>query len=207
MIGIPFINDLFTNILLKSNAIKGRFFICPKLGTEINSDELGQVIQDLVIPNPLEKKYPITLMMPPVCYGSYTNRSGEWENWLFNFFFLTSTYYSGTNQIMSPNISTGTSTHTIPQDWHDMKRCAVNFITSLDMVIRSNGLMKDKLRIDQSRQKIITHVSNIGTDRASGVRLQFGADVFNGCVLEDYSEGDISSITIPEDDSHPEHQL
>jgi len=203
----PFIKDLFTNVLSKSKAIKGRLFVCPKNGTEINSDELGAIIKDLVVPERLEKKYPLALLMPPVSFGQYTAANGEWEKYRFMMCFLTTSYYSGTNQTMVPNPNTKTSMHTIPQDWHDMKRCAVNFITVLNRFIKSEGLINTSFRLDQERDKVITPISEIGANGVSGVRLEFMASVFIGCELEDYDAEDICSIEVPADDSHPEHKL
>jgi hypothetical protein len=207
MISYPYIEDLFKNILAKSRGIKGRFFLCPKLGTEMNSDELGQVIQDLVVAKRLEKKAPLSLMMPPKSFGNYIDIGGEWEENEFVIAFLTTTYYSGTNQTMNPNPNTKTSMHTIPQDWHDMKRCAVNFITVLDKVTRTNGLVNKTFRLNQQNKKMITPLSEIGAERMSGVLLRFYGSLFIGCNLEDYDETDILSIELPELDSHPEHQL
>lgn len=207
MIGDPYIQDLFTNVLSKSRAIKGRLFMCPDLGTEINTDELGAIIEDVVVPDRLEKFCPLSLLMPPVSMGQYTAKNGEWEKNRFIMFFLTTSYYSGTNQIMTPNPSTKTSKHTIPQDWHDMKRCAISFIYVLNKVCREKGLINTSFRLDQERDKIITRVSKIGNKRLSGVRLEFIGSVFIGCELEDYDEEDIASIELPKADSHPEHQL
>lgn len=203
----PYIKDLFTNVLSKSKAIKGRLFVCPKMGTEINSDELGQLIQDFVVPARLEKKYPLALLMPPQSYGFYTDSKGEWEKYRLQMVFLTTTYYSGTNQIVNPNPNTKTSTHTIPQDWHDMKRAAINFIYVLNRFAKEQGLINTAFRLDQEREKSFTPVSEAGVDRASGVRLEFMASVLIGCEIEDYDESDIASIEVPEKDSHPEHQL
>ena len=202
----PFIKDLFTNVLSKSKAIKGRLFVCPKLGTEVNSDELGAIIEDLVVPADRDKKYPLALLMPPVSFGNYTG-GAEWEKYRFMMCFLNTTYYSGTNQTMVPNPNTKTSMHTVPQDWHDMHRCAVNFITVLHRFIKSEGLIKTSFRLDQERDKSITPISEISTKRLSGVRLEFMASVFIGCELEDYDADEICSIEVPADDSHPEHQL
>lgn len=208
MISYPFIQELFTNILSKSKAIQGRLFLCPRMGSEMNSDELGQVIQDLVIPEPLIKKYPLALMMPPFSEGDYTGVKNEWDRHRFTIFFLTTTYYSGgTNQIINPNPKTRTSTHTITQDWHDMKRAALGFIKVLYRVMKSNQLMTGKFRLEQETTKKISPISFIGVDRASGVSLDFMASIFNDCGFEDYELADIATIEIPNDDSHPEHQL
>lgn len=207
MISYPFIQELFTNVLSKSRAIRGRLFLCPKLGTEINSDELGAIIDDLVVPDRLEKKYPLALLMPPTSYGQYTAKNGEWEKYRFTMFFLTTTYYSGTNQTMNPNPSTKTSKHTVPQDWHDMKRCAGAFIYVLNKFVKDQGLILNSFRLDQERDKVITPISEIGFNRVSGVRIEFMGSVFIGCELEDYDADEIASIEVPEADSHPEHQL
>lgn len=205
MIGYPFISDLFKNVLTNSRAIEGRFFTSSHQGREINMDDVGQLIQDFFLGNKLARKYPLCLALPPVSYGMYTSGKGEWESFRQSLFFLTSTYYSGTNQIMNPNPATGTSTHTIQQDWHDMKRCATSFVRVLDIVSRKSLI--NKFRLSQDRERIITPVSQIGTDKCSGVRLDLSYSVFNGCEIEDYDESLISTIIIPVDDSHPEHQL
>jgi hypothetical protein len=205
MIGLPFITELFTNILLKSKGIEGRFFYCPAMGKEINTDELDKVIEDQFAKS-TDKKYPCGIMMPPMSQGSFTDAKGEWEKYQFILFFLTTTFYSGTNQIKNPNPNTQTSTHTILQDQHDMGRCARNFIGVLDKVARERGLIKCKFRLD-SASRMIRPVANFGANRLSGVRLDFNGSVFNGCTIEDYETEDIGAIVIPESDSHPEHQL
>jgi hypothetical protein len=85
-----------------------------------------------------------------------------------------------------------------------MKRCGVSFLQVLDKVQRAKNLINDQFRLGQD-SKVFDPVSNIGADRASGVRLTFTVSLFLGCELEDYNEADISSITIPAADSHPEH--
>src|SRR5262245_12229009 len=106
------------------------------MGREINTDELGQVIQDLVVTLRLEKKVPLCLLLPPVCIGNYTSTTPSWDYYRLRSAWLNTTHYSGTNQVMNPNPSTRTSTHTILQDWHDMKRCAVDFVKVLDSVMK-----------------------------------------------------------------------
>lgn len=205
MISYPFISDLFKNVLSKSRAIDGRFFVCPFMGSEINSDELGQVIEDTFKSSRLERKYPLSLLLQTTIQGDFTKPG--WENWSGVMAFLTASYYSGVNQVVNPNPSTKTSTHTIPQDWHDMKRCANSFIYVLSSTTRSKGLIKNKFRLDQERPQVISNVSQIGVDKASGVIMRFNWSVFNGCELEDYDLDEIDGIVIPEEDSHPEHVI
>lgn len=204
----PFIDELFRNVLTQSKAVRGRFFILPKSGRELNSDELNQVIKDLVRPDPIIKKYPIAIMLPPVSQGFYFYNKEDWEHYRITMFFLTTSYVAGVNQVNVQNVNTGTSTHTILQDWHDMKRAAVGFLRVLDKTQRDLGLVNNKFRLDHHKERTITPVSEIGTDNLSGVRLDFLASIFIGCEdLEDYNPEEIGLITAPEDDSHPEHQL
>src|SRR5437870_3782258 len=136
MIGYPFISELFKNVLSKSRAIDGRFFVCPHMGREINSDEVGQLITDVVNPLRLEKKYPLSLLLQTTVQGDFTKPG--WEEWTGIMAFLTTSYYSDKGTV-NPNISTRTSTHTIAQDWHDMKRAADNFVYVLNAVSKSKG--------------------------------------------------------------------
>jgi hypothetical protein len=197
MISYPFISSLFTNVLNLSASIEGRFYVCPKMGTEINSDMLGQVLEQINTP----KKYPLCLMMPPRSAGEYGYKQASWQTYYITLFFLKQTYYGE-----GANISeyTKTATHTIEQDWHDMNRAATNFLQVLDRLQRINFFRDFRLTKGEKR---IQPVTMIGVDRASGVRLDFSIDIEQECEIEDYNESDISLITVPSGDSHPEHQM
>jgi hypothetical protein len=207
MISYPFIESFFRTVLALSKGIQGRFHLCPKYGLEINSDQLNEVIEDVVKPA-TGKKYPLVLMMPPRSQSKFTEKGGEWEKYRAVLFFLTTTYYNG-SQIKNQNQATGTSMHTVPQDWHDMKRCAANFIKVVNRVQKEKELFQSTFRLggDNNQERMIDPVSFIGVDRASGVRLEFTFSLFSGCELEDYNDSDISSIIIPAEDPHPEHKL
>lgn len=203
MLSYPFINDLFKAVLAASAAIQGRFHICPKGGTEINSDELGEVIQDLVQSRTEgAPRYPMALLMPPRATGSYSRADG-WDEYSITLFFLKQSYVNSENQTQDPNPNTGTSMHTVPQDWHDMKRCAVGFMRALDLLQRRNT---GAWRITP-RSRTTTPVTKVGIDGASGVRLDFYLQLFIGCDLEDYTQEDLTGLILPTTDSHPQHQL
>lgn len=204
MTSYPFIIDLFTNILTESNAIGGRFYQCIT-GFEINSDEMAQVIND-VVAKPNGQKYPLAMLMPPRSRGTFTGKFDGWEHYRFIMFFLKTTYANSENQVATRNPNTGTSRHSVPMDWHDMKRAAVAFVKVLDTVQRANCLHNTSFRLDHD-DKMIDPVSMIGKDKLSGVRLEFNGSLFTGCDLEDYDINDVNSITIPDNDSHPEHKL
>ncbi|WPV66292.1 hypothetical protein [Chitinophaga sp. LS1] len=208
MTSYPFIEAFFKSVLEQSKGVQGRFHLCPRFGLEINSDQLEGVINDDIKPV-AGQKYPLAIMMPPRSQGCFDGKMGEWERYRAVMFFLNTTYYTGNNQIKAPNPNTRTSTHTITQDWHDMKRCAVNFLRVVDQLQRDRGLTNSIFRLPGGSQydKMIDPVSLIGTDRVSGVRLDFQFSLMVGCEIEDYNIEDISLITVPVADPHPEHKL
>jgi hypothetical protein len=200
-----YIEDLFRNVLKQSIAIGGRFHVAPKGGLEINSDEVNEVLVDLLA-RVAGQKYPLVLIMAPRSMGNYTDKLGEWDKYRIVLFFLQTTYYDSANQVRAINVNTRTSTHTILQDWHDMKRAGVNFLKVLKQVMLNNGLNNSVFRLEQEN-KYFDPVSMVGTDRASGVKLEFNVSLFLGCIVEDYTPEGIAAIALPVEDSHPEHKL
>lgn len=205
MIGYPFIESFFSAILSKSEAIQGRFFFAPKYGHEINTDELGRVLDESK-PLVSKQKYPLAMCMPPV-YVMDSSVEENWKNFIFRMFFLKPTFYTSDNQVANPNQFTGTSQHSLMFDWHDMARCSENFLRAVKIVQKQQLLHNTSFRLNTQRKAIVTPVSNIGVDRASGVRLDFEAALFTGCELEDYIEADLSNLVIDVIDSHPQHLM
>lgn len=205
MLGYSFIDDLFKSVLAKSNAIQGRFIIAPKYGHELNSDFLGQVL-DEVKSLFSEKKYPLSMLMPPVYIIEREGYDNGWKMFFFRQFFLNTTYYNSSNQVSDPNQYTRTSQHTVVHDWDDMARAAENFVRVLNYVEKKHLLHRDSFRFNKDSKPVITPVSNIGVDRASGVRIDFQASLYLGCEIEDYQVSDLDSIYI-NIDAHPEHNL
>lgn len=207
MIGYPFIEALFKNILVHSAGIAGRVLLCPKMGREINADDLYQAIQDGYATGSPKKKYPIALIMPPVGFGDVAEVKQGWERTQIILFFLKQQYQEGVGQMAQPNPNTRTSTHTIVMDWHDMKRCALDFLATLQKLIKHHVLQANKIRLNHSYDYKVTPVSDIGADRLAGVRLEFFIDINVGCPLEDYDATDYKDVTLPADDPHPIHPL
>lgn len=207
MISYPFINDLFKNIFSKSKGIQGRFFISRKIGQELMASDWDDILKDEYVQNP-EKKFPVAVMMPPIAYGIFNDTvAGGWKNYRISIFFLKQSYQNAAGQISMVNKNTLTSTHIVLYDWHDMDRCAENFLKSLNYVIKKNMLYTDSIRVDDRVQKYITPVSEIGAKRLSGVRLDYCVQLFGQCdEVEDYVDADLDVVTIPERDSHPIHQ-
>lgn len=208
MISYPYINSLFKAILNVSEVIDGRYFMCPKWGSEINSAFLSEVV--LNAGNGI--KYPAALCMPPRKTGNF-QFSGEevggtqiGYNYLnCQMLFLRPTTYTAYNQPSQPLPNTQIPTHTAIDCWHDMGRCAEDFLQVLRQVIIYNSL-QGTINISENAQQSITPVSDIGNDKLSGVLLSFVIMLNGGCAIEDYPSDYLTEIQVPLlIDTHPTH--
>ena len=206
MIGYPYIQQLFQTILDKSYVIQGRFFVCPKWGSELSNPNISEAI---AIGQAKEFKYPVSLLMPPPKEGNF-EYSGEalssgnvlWNVYSIQMLFLTNARNTGQNQVTKPD-NAGISTHTIPETWHDMDRVAENFCAVLQGMIQKLG--NNIVFWDEFKPRIQL-VSNIGNDGASGVKLIFKLGLFGGCKIEDYPDTWKDDI-IPPDITKDIHKL
>lgn len=194
-----YIQSFFRSILLQSQTIGGRFFILPKGGSELNHDDFEQVILKDMEEQP-EKTFPLSYMVPPRSNSDF-GQNADWETFNFTFFFLTTTYYDGANQIKDINEDTQTSQRSVVQDWDEMKQAAVDFMKVLDYAQRSRdnnpALMNNVFRL-VSKSKTIVPVSFVTSKRLSGVRLDFSAQLYVDCGVLDYLAG--FYFVIPERD-------
>lgn len=199
MTSYQYIVDLFTGILSHSKAIEGRFHVGYRYGLqEINYDQLGEVLGS----QNFQKKYPLVLMAPPTGQFRIGGNRNEWRTYRIILYFCKTSFY-GEGAEISP--LTRTSDHAVHDDWHDMDRCAINFLR----VLRSQQEMtalSGNFRYNLPTNEILTTpFSVLGADRISGVHANFDFQVFNGCELQDYEEyPDQINISA---DPHPEHKL
>lgn len=199
MTNYPYINNLFTTVLSYSNAIKGRFHIGHNYGLQdINFDYIVDSLKGIP-----KEKYPLVMMAPPHSYLDFSDQKEGWEEFRMIMFFMKTSFYDSTGKVIDPSKSK-LSQHTIPEDWHDMKRCAVAFIRVLKDLQHKAHPPK---YIIPNHKVLFIPLQNIGTDRLAGVRIDFDFKLNVGCGLEDYKDyPDLSCIKIP-DDGHPEHKL
>lgn len=181
-----YIESFFRSILSQSKTIEGRFYILPRGGEELNSDNLSQVLSEA---GPVT--YPLCGMIPPMSTGNYTSKD-LWETFHFTLFFLSTTYYQD-GQIKDVIDATQTSGRSVVNEWDAMKRAATDFIRVLDFVQRGTNSTAEPLatnlfRLDP-RSKNIQTVSFATTKRLSGVRLEFDAKLYLGCDVSDYDDG------------------
>jgi len=182
MIGIPFIKELFKNILQQSNVIEGRFHLCSHWAREINNINVDEVLPNAV---PTAKKYPTVLLMPPFQRGQFhlTEQQAK-DSVEIGMLFLTPAHYTGQNRVNRPTAS-NQSKQTIDETWNEMDRAARDFMKVLDQVIMDAGIQNTVYIDDKSPQSIVP-VSEMGNDKASGVYLKFSLALSTSCEVSDY---------------------
>lgn len=212
MIGIPYIQSLFKAILDKSLVIQGRFYLCPKYASELNTANLDQLILGSL---PSDIKYPLALMLPPIKSGNFQFHGADvagpqigYNTYRISMLFLRPATYTAYNQPSQPLPNTALPTHTIADTWHDMSRCAENFLQVLYSVLEKQRLNggPTAITIGEASPQSEQYVSDIGNDKVSGVLFQFPLLVNGGCDIEDYPDDFVETIVIPElIDTHPTH--
>lgn len=194
---------LFKEILSKSKVIRGRFHVVPGYGNELNSNNVGEIIKDILGSITTADKYPLSLLMPPVeIIGDYTDTS--FSRFRLEMYFLKK-IGTDNGRTQSLNVNNNTSEHTVMQDWKDMRLCAISFRKALDYVlIKTKSL--NKIRTVDSSKEVINRVSYANNDRLAGVSITFEVDVFIGCDMSDYANEALDSVTFPDADTHPQHK-
>ena len=190
--------QLMENILKHSTVIEGRFHVAENYGNDLNSGNLGDIISTEIKP----KKYPISVILPPVDTPNYT---AGWSRFRIEQFFLCTGQYTGSGAIKSPANSTNTSKHPTRYDWKDMRECAIAFRQQFEEVIRAKGLL-NQVRPVSGSTDTVRRVSNMGNDRLNGVLIVWQLDVNFGCDIADYDEGAIAATQLPDEDIHPLHK-
>lgn len=190
MTNYVYICSLFKGILEQSKAIQGRFYVGHRYGLQdINYDTLGQAITEL----PSDKKWPLAMIAPPHSMGDIKG----WEEFRIISFFMKQ------SEIEDLNADTMMAQHSVLEDWHDMKRVALNFLNALWSV---QDAMKPTHFIVPKHKYLVIPLSLVGADKISGVRLDFDFKLWTGCSMEDYQD-DYPKILNIELDGHPEHNL
>jgi hypothetical protein len=210
MIGIPYIQSLFTSILNHSKVINGRFYTCPFWGSELNKLNIDEIVEFAVPKSGTDAKYPCAILLPFRTYGKfqYSGADVEGSGYIareLQMLFICNAYTTGYNAVTSPNIVTGKTTHTIPETWHDMERCAMDFSRVLFKVIEENNLYR-QLYISENKVMEVIQVTSRADDQLTGVWLKFPLNIFPGCDIEDYPDTYLTDIMVPDlVDTHPLH--
>jgi len=208
MLSYPYILAVFQAILAKSDAIGGRVYMAPFWASELNSDNLQQIVADS-LDGLTPKRYPLCLILPPVADvdAPSSTTAGAWDTYTINQLFLKQEGRTSDGQIQDVNPLINNSTHTIVQDWHDMNRVAVSFLRMLRSAVIYAELGKYMRPTDRIPFRIVP-VTRLGNDKLNGVLASYRIQVFESCGdIEDYPDGAIDDIILPIGDQHPQHQL
>lgn len=200
MLSYLYVEQLFRNILTHSTVMQGRFYLCPHYGSEMNEINVGDILARTGLDK--KEKYPLCIMLPPVSRPLYGRAQKDYYR--ADLLFLTKTYAASNGMVKQP-AGDGKSSHTIPMDWHDMKRCADDFTKVLIELVQNTNL-RQFFFLNEKENPITEPVSTIGDDRVSGVvhSISF-AITAAACAIEDYPVDFLTHITIPTTDIHPTH--
>lgn len=194
---------IITAILLQSTVIEGRFIVAEGYGNDANTNNFDDIIQNALTNfAPLKKKYPVSILMPPVeIVESY---SKGWSRFKLEQYFLCTTGYTGASELKGSNAGTNVSTHTIQQDWKDMREVAGNFRAVLNKVLRSNGYL-NYINSATDVKDYYRRVSLKNNDKLSGVYVTYELNIKMPCELYDYPN--IDDIELPAiTNEHPLHK-
>lgn len=194
--------EIIRAILTNSSVMEGRFIVAPGYGTDLNTNNLGDVVKDaLEAYKPIDVKYPVCVLLPPIEVIDSVQKG--WSRFRMEQFFLCRKNYTGDGQFKQLNPPTNTDEHTIEQDWKDMREAALDFRKKMNDSIRENNYQRF-IHTASDLKEIIRRVSNMGNDRLNGVQLSYELRVAFPCEVADYTESPITLPTIT--NTHPIHQ-
>lgn len=206
MLSFPFLLATSRAVLTHSRAIRGRVFMAPFLASELNAPNLKQIIADSLT-GTMSKDYPLSLILPPKMIGDLAG-TGQWNDYLIQQLFLKQEGRTSGGDIQALDIMTNQSQHTIPEDWHDMSRVAINYLRTLRQMHLEHPTFARLFRLSQAGPNTIIPITRLANDRTNGVLLTHTISLFESCVTgEEYDAGAIAQMQLPTGDQHPEHTL
>jgi hypothetical protein len=198
-----FLYQIIKAILVQSKVMQGRFIVAEGYGNDLNANNFNDLVKDALDNyKPINRKYPVSVLMPPVeIVDSYED---GWARFKLDQFFLCTTGYTGTSELKGINMSSNTATHPIQFDWKDMREVAGDFRKMFNKTIRNAGYQV-KINSATNAKDYIRRVSNMGNDKLSGVVVSYELNIAMPCELNDYEPN--VNITLPSiTDIHPLHQ-
>ncbi len=181
--------QLIQHILKYSTTIEGRCIVAEGYGNDLNTNNLAEIIADSLGSITTLQKYPLTVILPPTeMVSSYENPdTSGWSTFKLNLYFLTTTFYDNNSALDSSRINAlnNNSSYPICNNWKDMRSVAGDFRRMFNNYIRKYNLL-DKVREVQHSTDIYNRVSLKNNDRLTGISLQFDAEIFMPCSVQDY---------------------
>jgi len=191
---------LFNKIVeaLPDNIFNGRYAALEKHTNEINQNNLISILDEV------KEKYPLVACMPPASSVNGPVKNGSWELFNFRLLFLCNDKYTGDNQLINRDHLTNTSLTRSNTDVFDMKYQSSIFLAALEEVLEKGsapggGRMINQFRIAQNSNYRFTRIVRQGTERLSGVMVDFQGQLLIKCVNASFA----GSIIISERDYQP----
>lgn len=181
--------DVFKKLISKSKSIK-RYVTAPQYGVELNKNNLGENLKDILGGIKNGPKYPLCILFPPVELPDYDS---DWSSFKCTIFFLDR-QYNDESGIANRNAFNNLSQKTIEQIWQTMSTAAKDFRRVMISILDEN---MDKGFRDGQSVDLIERYSDVGNDRLAGVSLTFTVELFTGCEITDY---DVETINIFENE-------
>lgn len=177
--------QLIQHILEYSTTIEGRCIVAEGYGNDLNTNNLAEIIADSLGSITTVEKYPLAVILPPT--EIVKSHDEGWSVFKLNLYFLTTTFYDNNSALGSSHINTlnNSSNYPICNNWRDMRLAAGDFRRMFNSYIRKYNLL-DKVREVQHSTDVYNRVSLKNNDRLSGVSLQFDAEIFMPCSVQDY---------------------
>lgn len=189
-----YLYDLIKAILEQSTTIQGRFFVAEGYGNDLNTGNFDNIIKDALSNiKPGGKKYPLSIMMPPV---EQEGAAAGWSTFQVKIFFLNLAYQDE-NGIKNQNLENNTSETQIFEDWEAMRTCAGDFREAFNQTVRYSNLL-GSIRNSQNSLAVYERYSKMNNDGCNGVSIAFDIQLFRGCVISDYPSNYLSLIDLPE---------
>lgn len=175
--------DLFRKIVSKSKRMK-RFVVASGGGSDINKNNLGEKLSDVLGGISDGVKYPCVMLLPPVEIPNYNL---GWSTFKCQLFFMDK-QWNDTEKNPFNNLSQ----KKVEENWAEMSRSAKDFKMVFTMLTDEN--LEKGVRVSDEKTDFLERYSYIGNDVAAGVGLTFMVDLFNDCEVVDYNYEDIKSI-------------
>lgn len=179
---------LFKKIIAISKTMK-RFVVAPGYGNELNKNNLGEILTDIIGGITDGEKYPLCIMFPPIEIPNYDT---NWSSFKCRMFFLTKQgeVITGNSTFNKKN---NLSKITKMDNWKDMRNSAIDFRKVFQTITEKypQSGIRDGQGLD-----FIERVSGVGNDVLAGVGISFEVSISINCDTSDYKQEDINLITL-----------
>lgn len=179
--------ETFRKIVAKSKKMK-RFVVAPGKGSELNKNNLGEILQDVFGGISDGVKYPLVMMFPPLELPNYDM---GWSSFECDVFFIDKQWSEDGKQAKA-NSFNNLSQKKIEENWAEMAKCAKDFRKVFTMLTDEN--LEKGMRVNDEKEDRLFRFSNMGNDVVAGVGLNFIIDIFNDCDVADYNYDDIKNL-------------